>query len=204
MKLLHQVLFATTFLLFSAGNVQAFKFDVWIAGISLHEAYNIAKYQNIKLRKSDYTGTPAQPLLSKEYDDTILGEPVEIVLFFTPISKKLFRVYVTWNRNLDTNEIPEGKIDALYDELESLLSEKYRKGSSIINSSFEAKFECSEPVVGLTKELRIKRSKYTIDLMQSVPCNWLTITYKDLKLSQINYLEIQRKQEVAKADYKKF
>ena len=204
MKVLRSSLFVLLVLLLTAANAHGFKFDLWIAGVSLHEAYNIAKYQNIKLRKSDYTGTRAQPLLSKEYDDSILGEPVEVVLFFTPISKKLFRVYVTWNRSPDTKKISDDKIDGLYNELARVLSDKYKKGSSIPDSSFETKFECSEPVVGVANQLRIKRSKYTVDLLQSVPCNWLTITYKDAKLSQINYLEIQRKQQVAHADYKKF
>ena len=142
-----------TLFILSVSPAHAFKFDVWISGTTLHEAYSIAKYQKFKLRKSDYSGTASQPLLSREYDDRLLDEPVEVVLFFTPVSKQLFRVYVTWNRANGVRRIPEEKVGAMYQELEQLLSSKYAKGASIISSTHEKSFDLvlrhSPSVLGL-------------------------------------------------------
>ena len=198
------VLLAST-IVFMSSNLYAFKFDVWEAGITLREAYTISRYKKkIKLRKSSYTGGPTNPFLSREYDDIILGEPVEVVLFFTPLSKLLCRVYVTWNRNEAAARITSDRLDQMFDELEVYLSKKYAKGSSIIQSSFESRSFCSENAKGFVKQLLIRKTQYTIELSKTSACNWLTLNYQDIKLSKLHDAEVKKVNQSTNSDFKKF
>ncbi len=203
MKFIVSLISAFIIIVSFTGQCVAFTFDKWESGISCDEAYRIAVTNGIQLRPSGYRGGPGKALLSREYDDTLMGEPAEIVLFFTPITKKLCRIYVTWNRSSKIQSIQPARLDALFDEVKNILNEKHSNDASTNHRIYQNTFMCGGIKKGQVKEILIRKLDYTIELSQSVPCNWVTVEYKDSVLMQLQDSEIQHGQNDTAADYKK-
>ena len=204
MKCILSVLSAFIIITSFSGTSYAFTFDKWKSGISYDEAYRVAEINGIKLRPSGYRGGPDKQLLSREYDDSLMGEFAEIVLFFTPITKKLCRIYVTWNRSSRIQLISPAQIDILFDEVKSILKEKHSNGASTNHRIYQNTFMCGGIKKGQAKDVMIRRPDYAVKLSQSVPCKWLTVEYKDMALMRLHDAEVRHKQGMTSADYLKF
>jgi len=89
----------------------AFSFDVWDSKITLKEAIQIAKENNIPLRKdgglSIKKGFYAPNLYLKKYPNNrvfryhtkLLNENASVFLYFTKNSKKLYNIKIQWGKS---------------------------------------------------------------------------------------------------------
>jgi len=89
----------------------AFNFDIWESKITLKEAIQIAKKNNIPLHKdslfSGKKGFYAPNLFLKKYPNNrvfrystkLLNENASIFLYFTKKSKKLYKIKIQWGKS---------------------------------------------------------------------------------------------------------
>jgi len=100
------------FTLLLLGNISsAFTFDVWDSKITLKEAIQIAKENNIPLHKdgglSIKKGFYAPNLYLKKYPNNrvfryhtkLLNEEASVFLYFTKNSKKLYNIKIRWGKS---------------------------------------------------------------------------------------------------------
>lgn len=124
-------------LIFLSNLASAFSFDVWKSKITLKEAIQTAKANNIPLRKdgvySAKKGFYARDLYLKKYPNNrvfryatkLLNENATVYLYFTKNSKILYKIKVRWmKRNKEF-------IDTVYE----LLDKKYGEKQTVISAN---------------------------------------------------------------------
>jgi hypothetical protein len=124
-------------LLFLSNIASAFTFDVWESKISLDEAIQIAKTNNLPLCKDGAINAGKEfkescLYLEKypnnrvfRYTTTLLNQKAIVDLYFTKNSKKLYNLKVRWmKRNKEF-------VDTVY----TLLDKKYGKRETVISSN---------------------------------------------------------------------
>jgi hypothetical protein len=124
-------------LIFLSNLASAFSFDVWESKITLNEAIQTAKANNIPLRKdgvySAKKGFYERDLYLKKYPHNrvfryitkLLNENATVYLYFTKNSKKLYNIKVRWmKRNKEF-------IDTVYE----LLDNKYGEKQTVISAN---------------------------------------------------------------------
>ena len=107
-----------------------FQFDKWPFGVTVNQAIDIARINDVPLHKSGIISTNkhfhSMVLKHKNntqftYNANLLGHFSKVELFFTPISKKLHTVSIQWP-NQQTK-----KDSKLSNEIISMISKKYGK-----------------------------------------------------------------------------
>jgi len=124
-------------LIFLSSLATAFSFDNWKSKITLDEAIQTAKSNNLPLCKDGIVGTrkgfkESYLYLEKypnnrvfRYTTTLLNEKATVYLYFTKNSKKLYKLKVKWMTRR------QEFVDTLY----KLLDKKYGKRKIIITSN---------------------------------------------------------------------
>ena len=117
----------------------AFTFDIWRSKITLNEAIQIAKDNNIPFQKDSLgTGNPKKTFNEKylylkkypnnrvfRYSTILLNERADIFLYFTKEEKKLYNLKVRWSKR------DKIFIDTLY----KLLDKKYGERNILLSSN---------------------------------------------------------------------
>jgi hypothetical protein len=107
-----------------------FSFDIWKSGLTVAEAIDVAQEHDIPLHKSGiisinkhFNPKMCLPYASSatefEYNTHLLGRQAKIALKFTPTSKKLYSIKVTWSGP------GISKKSEFRDRVEAMLIEKY-------------------------------------------------------------------------------
>ena len=125
-------------LIFLSSLSSAFTFDIWKSKITLNDAIQTAKSNNLPLCKDGIIGAGKEfkesyLYLKKypknrvfRYTTTLLNEKATVYLYFTKNSKKLYNLKVRWlTRKKDF-------ISTIY----TLLDNKYGKRETVISSNF--------------------------------------------------------------------
>lgn len=117
----------------------AFNFDIWTSKITLNEAIEIAKNNNIPFQKDTLgSGNPKKTFNEKylylqkypnnrifRYSTTLLNERADVFLYFTKEDKKLYTLKVRWTKSDKTFR------ETLY----KLLDKKYGERNILIPSN---------------------------------------------------------------------
>jgi len=105
----------------------SFQFDVWPFGCTVHQAINIAERNDIPLHKEGIITINKRfhPMVRKYsdashfyYKTSLLGHFTKVELLFTPSSKQLHTIKITWS-------IPNARKSMLAKKVESMIVDKY-------------------------------------------------------------------------------
>jgi hypothetical protein len=107
-----------------------FSFDIWKSGLTVSEAIDLAKDNDIPLHKSGLISADkhfnpemclpyANTATEFDYNAQLLGRQAKIVLNFTPASKKLYSIRVAWSGSGISRK------SKFRDQIESMLIKKY-------------------------------------------------------------------------------
>ena len=110
--------------------VDGFSFDIWRSGLTVSEAIGLARVNDVPLHKAGIISANknfkpkmcvpyANTATEFDYKTQILGRHAKILLKFTPDSKKLYSIKVTWSGP------GISKKSEFRDQVEAMLTEKY-------------------------------------------------------------------------------
>ena len=116
------------------------KFDIWPLGIHIRKAMDIAEMNNVPLHRAGLVSINKgfNPVMCRKYMETdskftykthLMGYPAEVVLLFSPISRRLAHVEIGINPPLRKDR------DAAYLECMEVLSKKYGKPTPLIEKN---------------------------------------------------------------------
>ena len=110
--------------------VNGFTFDIWRSGLTVNEAIDLARVNDVPLHKAGSISVNkhfnskiclpyANTATEFDYKTQMLGRHAKILLKFTPDSKKLYSITVSWSGPGISKE------SEFRDQVEAMLTEKY-------------------------------------------------------------------------------